>query len=75
MLREAQTHDETYGSIGTEPLRIEVIDRVYAAVLASKTPAERVTMADAAHRGARTMIQNRLLQLYPEWTDEQRHRE
>ena len=28
--------------------RIEVIDRIYAAILASKTPAERVTMAASA---------------------------
>jgi hypothetical protein len=36
-----------------EQLRIEVIDRAYAAILAAKTPAERVAMADSAHRAAR----------------------
>jgi hypothetical protein len=57
------------------PLRIEVIDRGYAAVLAAKTPAERVAMADAAHRAARIMIQSRVRQLHPDWTDSERHRE
>ena len=56
-------------------LRIEVIDRDQAAILAAKTPAERVALADSAHRAARMMIQSRVLQLHPEWTDEQRHRE
>jgi Rv0078B-related antitoxin len=55
--------------------RIEVIDREYAAILAAKTPAERVAMANAAHRAACIMIRSRVLQLHPEWTDEQRHRE
>ncbi len=58
-----------------EQLRIEVIDRTHAAVLASKTAAERVAMADSAHRAARTMIQSRIRQLHPEWTDAQRHHE
>jgi hypothetical protein len=55
--------------------RIEVIDRAYAALLAAKTPAERVAMADAAHRSARQMICSRVLQLHPDWTEQQRHRE
>lgn len=55
--------------------RIEVIDREYAAILAAKTPADRVAMAAAAHRAARTMIQARVKQLHPDWTDEQRHHE
>lgn len=54
-------------------VRVEVIDRVYAAVLADKTPGERVAMADSAHRTARAMIESRVRQLYPDWTDEQRH--
>jgi hypothetical protein len=58
-----------------EQLRIEVIDRAYAAILAAKAPAERVAMADSAHRSARIMIQSRIRQLHPDWTDEQRHRE
>ena len=58
-----------------EQLRIEVIDRTYAAILAAKTPAERIAMADSAHRTARIMIESRVRQLHPDWTDEQRHRE
>ena len=58
-----------------EQLRIEVIDRTYAAILAAKTPAERLAMADSAHRTARIMVESRVRQLYPEWTDEERHRE
>jgi hypothetical protein len=53
--------------------RIEVIDRDYAAILAAKTPAERIAMADAAHRTACTMIRSVVLQLHPDWTEEQRH--
>jgi hypothetical protein len=56
-------------------LRIEVIDRAYAAVLAAKTPAERLAAADSAHRAARVMIRSVVQQLHPDWTDEERHRE
>jgi hypothetical protein len=58
-----------------EPLRIEVIDRAYAAILAAKTPAERIAMASAAHRTARTLVQSRVLELHADWNSEQRHRE
>ena len=58
-----------------EQLRIEVVDGVYLRILAAKTPEERIAMADSAHRTARTMVQSRVLQLHPDWTDEQRHRE
>jgi hypothetical protein len=55
--------------------RIEVIDRDYAAILAAKTPAERVALASAAHQAACSVVRARVLQLHPDWTDEQRHRE
>jgi hypothetical protein len=55
--------------------RIEVIDRTYAAILAAKTPAERVAMMAAAHRSARTMIQARLGQLLPNANPAERRRE
>ena len=42
-----------------EQLRIEVIDRTYAAILAAKTPAERAAMANSAHRTARIMVESR----------------
>jgi hypothetical protein len=58
-----------------QQLRVEVIDRAYAAILAAKTPAERIAMADSAHRAARIIIESRVRQLYPDWTDEERHRE
>jgi hypothetical protein len=51
-------------------LRVEVINRHYAAILAAKTPEQRTAMADAAHRTARTMVLSRVRQLYPDWTDE-----
>lgn len=55
--------------------RVEVIDRAYAAVLAAKTPAERVAIADSAHRAARTMLRSRIAQLHPDWSDDEKHRE
>jgi hypothetical protein len=55
--------------------RIEVIDRTYAAILAAKTPAERVAMADSAHRAARVMVESSIRHFHPDWTDEERHRE
>ena len=36
--------------------RVEVIDRAYAAILAAKTPAERVAMIADCHRSARKII-------------------
>ncbi len=58
-----------------EPFRIEVIDRTYAAILAAKSPAERIAIASDAHRTARTLVQSRVLQLHADWTDEQRRNE
>lgn len=55
--------------------RIEVIDRTYAAILAAKTPAERVAMASEMHETAREVIQRVVLQLHPDWSEEARHRE
>jgi hypothetical protein len=39
-----------------EKLRIEVIDRTYAAILAAKTPAERAWMIGDCHRSARIVL-------------------
>ena len=36
--------------------RVEVIDRAYAAILAAKTPAERVAMIQDCHRSARVIM-------------------
>lgn len=45
--------------------RVEVIDRGYAAILASKTPAERVAMMDAMHRYARGLVASRVAEQFP----------
>jgi hypothetical protein len=55
--------------------RVEVIDRVHAAVLASKTPAERIAMMDAMHRYARTTIAARVKQVFPDATPAEHQRE
>jgi hypothetical protein len=55
--------------------RIEVINRAFAAVMANKTPAERIAIASASHRTARIILQSRVEQLYPHWTNEERHNE
>jgi hypothetical protein len=36
--------------------RVEVIDRTYAAILAAKTPAERVAMIEDCYRSARRIM-------------------
>ena len=54
--------------------RVEVIDRTYAAILAAKTPAERVAIMDSMHRSARRFLADRVGELYPDATlDERRH--
>jgi hypothetical protein len=58
-----------------EKLRIEVVDPKVAAILAAKTPAERIALANQAHRFACQMIKARVEQLYPEWSTEQKHHE
>ena len=52
-------------------LRIEVIDRTYAAILAAKTPTERVAIIDDAYRTARVIVAAGARHRHPEWTDEQ----
>lgn len=52
------------------PLRIEVIDRVYADILARKTPAERIAIADSAHRTARVVLKSRITQLHPDGNED-----
>jgi hypothetical protein len=50
--------------------RVEVIDRAYAAVLAAKTPAERVAMILDCNRFARTVLQAGERMRHPDWTAE-----
>ncbi len=54
--------------------RVEVIDRTYAAILAAKTPAERVAIMDSLHRHARRFLADRVGKLFPDAAPEkQRH--
>lgn len=55
--------------------RIEVVDEEVAAILRTKTPAERIAMAAAAHRTARAIFTARVQSQHPDWTDEQVQRE
>lgn len=52
-------------------IRIEVIDRDYAAILAAKSPAERVGMVAEAHRMARMLAESGARHLHPDWTESQ----
>ncbi len=52
-----------------DPKRIEVVDEAVAAILRTKTPAEKVAMASAANRTARLMLQARIGDLNPTWTE------
>lgn len=57
------------------PLRIEVIDRAYAAILAAKSPAERVGMVAEAYRTALILVEAGVRHQHPTWTDLQVHAE
>lgn len=52
-------------------IRIEVVDREYAAVLAAKTPAERFAMIADSYRTARMLVESGVRLLHPDWTDSQ----
>ena len=54
-----------------ERLRIEVIDRVFAAILAAKTPAERAWMIGDCHRSARVMLAAGERNRHPNWSERQ----
>jgi len=55
--------------------RIEVVDEDVAAILRTKTPAEKIEMIAAAHRTARQLIAGGVRLRHPEWDDEQVHHE
>jgi hypothetical protein len=55
--------------------RVEVIDRTYAAILAAKTPAERVAMMDSMHRTARFMVGSRVRELFAHASPAEQQRE
>jgi hypothetical protein len=52
-------------------LRIEVIERAYAAILAAKSPAERAWMIGDCHRSARVILTVGERSRHPDWTEEQ----
>jgi hypothetical protein len=52
-------------------LRIEVIDRVYASILAAKTPAERAWMIGDCHRSARIILAASERDRHPSWSQDQ----
>ena len=54
-----------------ERLRVEVIDRVYAAILAAKTPAERARMIGDCHRSARILLVAGERTRHPDWSEQQ----
>jgi hypothetical protein len=51
--------------------RIEVVDHDVAAILRTKTVAERVLMIDDANKCARQLIAGHLKTRFPEWSDDQ----
>jgi hypothetical protein len=57
-----------------DPRRIEVVDEEMAAVLRSKTGAERLQIASGMFAAARRMLASHLASEHPEW-DERRVQE
>ncbi len=51
--------------------RVEVIDRTYAAILAAKTPAERVAMIVDCYRSARIILASGERHRHPEWNEKE----
>jgi hypothetical protein len=51
-----------------DPGQIEVVDPAMAAILRTKTPAEKIEMAAAAHRTARAILTARVQSHHPDWT-------
>jgi hypothetical protein len=54
-----------------EQLRIEVIDRAYAAILAAKTPAERAAITADCNRTARILLAAGERMRHPNWSQEE----
>ena len=54
-----------------ERIRIEVIDRKYAAILAAKTPAERAWMIGDCHKSAQIVLAAGERIRHPSWTEQQ----
>lgn len=58
-----------------DPGQIEVVDEAVAAVLRTKTPAERIAIAADAFETARAMTTARVREQHPSWDPEQVSRE
>jgi hypothetical protein len=54
-----------------ERIRVEVIDRRHAAILAAKTPAERAWMIGDCHNSARIVLAAGERIRHPSWTEQQ----
>jgi hypothetical protein len=54
-----------------DPRRIELLDPAMASMFKSKTPAERLEMAFAAHRMVRLRLAGHFQTLHPEWTSDE----
>ena len=52
------------------PLRIETIDREYAAILRSKTPSEKAAMVNDCWLTARMLLAAGERLRHPDWTEE-----
>ncbi len=74
MLRSMET-----GSKETEarpgPARFEVVAPEMVTVLQGKSPAERLEISNELWHFAEDLLQARLKQTHPDWTEEQRSRE
>jgi hypothetical protein len=55
--------------------RIEIVDPDMAAVLRTKTPAEKIAMVGAAHRTARMLIETSVRRQHPDWDSQAISRE
>lgn len=49
--------------------QIEVVDHAVAAILRTKTPAEKIAMVGEAHRTAKVLIAAGVRRMNPEWSD------
>ena len=58
-----------------DPRNIEVIDKELAAILRTKTPAERIEMVFAANRTARMLAAAGIRNQHPDWSDSEVERE
>ena len=64
--------DSCFAEELTVPIpRIKVIDRTYAAILAAKSPMERIAMTGEMYRTARVIVEAGVRYRHPDWTDAQ----